>query len=108
MSEWRGLANPERHAPTSVTDMAWCNVCDGPCYSPEACCCCLAAEVKRLERAEAAIARVRELHRPTDDPDADHDGKWCVECAKGWDGHDFDLIEYPCATIRTINEGESK
>ena len=60
MSEWRGLANPERHAPTSVTDMAWCNVCDGPCYSPEACCCCLAAEVKRLERAEAAIARVRE------------------------------------------------
>ena len=61
MSEWRGLANPERHAPTSVTDMAWCNVCDGPCYSPEACCCCLAAEVKRLERAEAAIARVREV-----------------------------------------------
>ena len=62
----------------------------------------------RLIEAEAAIARVRELHRPTDDPDADHDGKWCVECAKGWDGHDFDLIEYPCATIRTINEGESK
>lgn len=61
MSEWRGLANPERHAPTSVTDMAWCNVCDGPCYSPEACCCCLAAEVKRLERAEAAIARVRDV-----------------------------------------------
>lgn len=61
MSEWRGLANPERHAPTSVTDMAWCNVCDGPCYSTEACCCCLAAEVKRLERAEAAIARVRDM-----------------------------------------------
>jgi len=43
-----GLHNHERHAPTSVTDMAWCNVCDGPCYSPEACCCCLAAEVEVL------------------------------------------------------------
>lgn len=56
MSAWCGLANPERHAPTSVTDMAWCNVCDGPCYSPEACCCCLAAEVKRLNSLLTLVA----------------------------------------------------
>jgi len=51
--------------------MAWCNVCDGPCYSPEACCCCLAAEVKRLtaeladrnRRIEEALAF---LHHPTE------------------------------------------
>ncbi len=57
MSErWMGLHNHERHAPTSVTDMAWCNVCDGPCYSPEACRCCLAAEVESL-RAGGAVAQ---------------------------------------------------
>ena len=48
MSEWRGLHNPDRHAPTSVGDLAWCNVCDSACYTTAACCCCLAAEVNRL------------------------------------------------------------
>ena len=99
-SEWMGLHNPERHAPTSVTDMAWCNVCDGPCYSPEACCCCLAAEVKRLERAEAAIARVRELH-----------GRHDPNCPYGEDCAGAGLClacreEYPCATIRAL-EGDN-
>ena len=95
MSEWRGLANPERHAPTSVTDMAWCNVCDGPCYSPEACCCCLAAEVKRLERAEAAIARVRELHHSKLDRHPQGDVQRCIACLDLW----------PCPTIRAIDGG---
>ena len=107
MSAWRGLANPERHAPTSVTDMAWCNVCDGPCYSPEACCCCLAAEVERLERAEAAIARVRELHRPCLDPHL-HDGNHCcLECSDY--GRQGAVRMYsrmwPCPTIRAIDGG---
>ena len=95
MSAWRGLANPERHAPTSVTDMAWCNVCDGPCYSPEACCCCLAAEVKRLERAEAAIARVRELHHSKLDRHPQGDVQRCIACLDLW----------PCPTIRAIDGG---
>ena len=97
MSAWRGLANPERHAPTSVTDMAWCNVCDGPCYSPEACCCCLAAEVKRLERAEAAIARVRELHHSKLDRHPQGDVQRCIACLDLW----------PCPTIRAI-EGDAE
>lgn len=73
MSEWRGLTRPERHAPTSVTDMAWCNVCDGPCYSPEACCCCLAAEVKRLTALLESLRETR--HRDGEYP-------WhCAVCA---------------------------
>ena len=62
MSECRGLHNPERHAPTSIRDMAWCNVCDSACYTTAACHCCLAAEVERLtakiEQVKQAAAEV--------------------------------------------------
>lgn len=59
MSEWRGLHNPDWHSPTSIMDMSWCGVCDDACYSGAPCCCCLAAEVKRLtaELAEARAAK---------------------------------------------------
>lgn len=73
MSAWRGLANPERHAPTSVTDMAWCNVCDGPCYSPEACCCCLAAEVEALRaRNEQLVEMVQRQEWTFERQEAEH------------------------------------
>src|SRR5574343_334120 len=50
----------------------------------------------RAEKAEATIARVRELHRPTDDPDTDPDDRWCIECERGWDGHDWNVVSWPC------------
>lgn len=62
MSEWRGLANPDWHDdPDGNEYEAWCCGCSRMCYSDRACYCCLTSEVERLERAEAAIARVLEL-----------------------------------------------
>lgn len=60
---------------------------------------------RRLEQLEAQVQAVRELHRPTTDEEAVATGdEWCVECVKGWDDDDWDLVKWPCTTIRTLGE----
>ena len=52
----------------------------------------------RLERAEAAIARVRELHYPIPGFNGE---QWCgAHCEATVDG---DPTQYPCETIRALD-----
>ena len=67
MSEWRGLHNPERHGINRSGVTACISELDGcgcHCYADQLCPCCLESEVEaltaRAEKAEAALARVRE------------------------------------------------
>ena len=62
----------------------------------------LAAKIERLEARvtalEAAIDKVRELHRGTlGADDLDHDQLWCKACSEDW----------PCLTIGVIDREES-
>lgn len=98
MSEqWQGLHNPNQHK--RYKDECRCVGCGDYewCASEYPCRCCLAAEVKRLERAEAAIARVRELHHSKLDRHPQGDVQRCIACLDLW----------PCPTIRAI-EGDAE
>jgi hypothetical protein len=62
-------------------------------------------EYKRMVDAEAAVARVWELHRPCLDPHL-HDGSHCcMECSDY--GRQGAVRMYPCPTIRAI-EGDAE
>lgn len=54
---------------------------------------------------EAAIARVRELHRPCSDPHLHDGGRCCLECYDY--GRQGVVRMYPCDTIRAL-EGDSE
>ena len=57
--------------------------------------------LKRAEQAEAAIARVRELHHPIP---GFNGTQWCgAHCEATADG---DPTEYPCETIRALDGAE--
>ena len=55
--------------------------------------------IDRLEAAEAAVQRVRELHKPTRDPF----GESCAVCVG-----DSRRNPYPCDTIRALDGGEQE
>ena len=60
-------------------------------------------QTARAEQAEAALRRVRELHKPTqyrlpsDDPRIPE--TVCSECLAEFDG----VVEYPCPTIKALD-----
>lgn len=58
------------------------------------------AHMNRADAAEEAIARVRELHQPRPD---DYPGavRYCSDCLRADEGNPD--IEWPCATIRTLD-----
>ena len=58
------------------------------------------AAESRADAAEAAIARVRELHQPRPD---DYPGavRYCSDCLRADEGNPD--IEWPCATIRALD-----
>lgn len=51
--------------------------------------------LKRAENAEAAIERVRELHRQS------HFSNECIECAPGG------IYYWPCPTVEALADGAS-
>ena len=53
---------------------------------------------------EAAIARVRQLHRPCSDPHLHDGGRCCLECSDY--GRQGVVRMYPCDTIRAL-EGDA-
>ncbi len=119
---WKGLHNePNRHRARGDMD-AWCDWC-GDCAEDQPCRCCLAVEVEalrdqnaellatltelaplshkvRAEKAEAAIARVRELHHPIP---GFNGSQWCdAHCEATTDG---DPTYWPCETVRALDGG---
>ena len=53
----------------------------------------------RAEKAEAAVARVRELH-----PMEKHGVRWhCGECLQDDNTGSWEYVEYPCPTIRALD-----
>ena len=51
--------------------------------------------------AEAAIQRVRELHRPCSDPHLHDGGRCCLECSDY--GRQGVVRMYPCGTLNALN-----
>ena len=98
--------------------MSGCNVRRGfclehQCWTDEVRCrvSYLAAEVERLtaerDALQAQVQRVWELHKPTDDPGIEPEDRWCVECERGWDGEDWDVVWWPCRTIAALGGGSN-
>jgi hypothetical protein len=58
-----------------------------------------------LVLAKSALRAVLDLHKPCDDSELETgDQHWCVACDQGWDGWNFDLIKWPCPTMRAIDK----
>ena len=57
----------------------------------------------RALTAEAAIARVRELHRPCSDPHLHDGGRCCLECSDY--GRQGVVRMYPCDTLNALEGG---
>ena len=53
----------------------------------------------RAERAEAALARVRELHHPSQSTIWSHDSQQAITVTTGRCGSD----QYPCPTIKALD-----
>ena len=51
-------------------------------------------------RLVEALSEVVYLHRKADP--RGQGAPWCNECIKGWDEDDFNMIAWPCKTIRTL------
>ena len=92
MSEWRGLANPERHR-VEASGLTSCRNCANTgCSQVCPCYCCLAAVVERLTAERDALAALCEQQTKDRSLYSDDREKYDLSYIDGWNDA-LDLVE---------------